>query len=149
MCGLIPLSSERPDPPVATADVLGVQVIQIPSQRPEPVLSRLHQKVHFSATFLHHPLLVSLHIPFGVSRANDGDFGLEQFRDRALPFVRGCRVAQAGVVQHEAVEVGVVGVEQIGLVEGVEIVHVCRYLHFVRDSVLHDRAEGVGSGPLW
>ena len=53
-------------------------------------------------------------------------------------------MAQARVVQHETVEVGVVGVEHVRVVQRVEVIHIRRDLDFVRDAVLDDGAKGVG-----
>src|SRR5436309_1887052 len=73
----IPLSSKRPNTPIATTDVLRIQVIQIPPQASEPILSWLHEEINFTSALIHHPLPVTLHVPFGVSGADDWDFGLK------------------------------------------------------------------------
>lgn len=74
----IPLSPESPHTPVATTDVLGIQIIQVPSQTAEPVLSGLHQQVYLTSAFLHHPSPVSLHVPFRVAGTDDRHFGLQK-----------------------------------------------------------------------
>lgn len=52
-------------------------------------------------------------------------------------------VAQAGVVQHEAVEVRVVGVEMARRVQGVVVFDERADFHLVRDAVFNYSAEGV------
>lgn len=73
----LPLAPESPYTPVSTANILGVKVIQVPSQGPKPVLPRLHQDIDLVFTLLHDPPLVTLHVPLGISRADDGYLGLE------------------------------------------------------------------------
>jgi hypothetical protein len=69
---LVPLSSEAPDAEVAAADITRIQIVQVPPQTPEPVLTGLDQQVHLASRFLLHPVDVPLHIEVGVSGANDG-----------------------------------------------------------------------------
>lgn len=52
------------------------------------------------------------------------------------------------MVEHEAVEVGIVGVEMACGVEGVVVFDDSADFHLMRDSVFNDGAEGV-LGPAW
>ena len=52
-------------------------------------------------------------------------------------------MAKTGVEEHEAVEVGVVGVEEPRLVEGMVVVDVGADFHLVAESAFDDCAEGV------
>ena len=57
-------------------------------------------------------------------------------------------MAQAGMVQHVAVEIWVVGCEEVGFVEGMEVIHVSRDFQLVGDSVFHNCAERIRGCPL-
>lgn len=137
------LPSERPDAPVSTRDIAGVEVVKIPPQAPEDVLAGLQQDVHFAAGLLDDPLAVALHVPLGVARADDRTLCLEQLRQRVGPLGAARRVAQARVEEHEDVEVGVVGRKVARFVHGVEVVHKGGDLHAAADAWLDEAAERV------
>jgi len=57
-------------------------------------------------------------------------------------------MAKTRVEKHEAVEIGVVGIKEIGFMQGVEVIDVGGDLHLVRNSVLDDSSEGIRRRPL-
>ena len=52
-------------------------------------------------------------------------------------------MAQAGMEEHEAIKVGVVGIEEVGFVQSVVVLNKCTYLHLMAYSVLHNCSERV------
>ena len=140
---LVSLSSESIHAPVTARNIMRVQVVQVPSQTPEQVLSRLKQNVHLIAVALCKVVNVLLHIPWRVSRSDDGDLGFEEQGNCLLPLMhRGC-VTKTRVEDDEAVEVGIVGVEVAGLVDVVVVFDESTDLHGIGDAVFDDGAEGV------
>lgn len=122
---------------------MGIQIVEIPAQTAENVLTRFKQNVEFTSTFLVDPVDVSFHIPLRVSRADDRDLGLEELRERFLPFVRAGWVSQTRVEEHEAVQIGIKRLEVLRFVHRVEVVNVRRNLELSSKSVLHDTTEGI------
>lgn len=120
-----------------------IQIIQIPPQAAEDILSRLDEQIEFSAALLVHPVDVTLHVPLRVPRADDGHFGLQELRNGFFPFVRAGRMAQTRVEEYHAVQVRVEWLEIVRLVHCVEVVHVRGDLHLPTQSVFHDAAEGI------
>lgn len=141
--GGIPLPAESPHAPIAAADVGRIPIVQIPPQTAEFVLARLHQQVDLARHLVHHPLPIAVHVPLRVACAQHRHLGLQQQRHRLLPLVRAGRMAQAGVKEHEAVEVRVEGLEESGLVESVVVVHVGAHLHLEADPPFDHGSERI------
>ena len=140
---LVPLSSEAPNTIVATADITGVQIVQIPPQTPEPVLAGLNEQIHLSSRFLLDPLNVTLHIELRVSSADDGHLHVQELGQSLLPFVRACWVAETGVEANYSIEVRVERSEVLSIVEGVEVFDVGADLHLTSKAIFDNGAEGV------
>jgi hypothetical protein len=140
---LISLSSEAPDTVVATANITGVQIVQVPPQTPESVLAGFNQKIHFSSRLLLHPLNVTLHVELRVSGADDGHLHVQELGQSLLPFVRACGVAETGVEAYYCVEVRVERSKVLRVVEGVEVFDVSADLHLTSKAIFDDGAEGV------
>ena len=125
-----------------------IHIIQIPPQTAEDILTRFQQHVEFTGTLLMDPVDISLHVPLGITRAQNRHLGFQQLGQSARPLVGRSRVAESRVEQHEAVQVRVKRLEVLRLVHGVEVIHVGGDLHLTTETVLNDPAEGVGRGPL-
>lgn len=126
-----------------------VLVIQIPTQTAEDVLTRLEKHIELAGTLLIDPLDIALHIPLGVSSAENGDLSLEQLWEGLLPLSRAGGVTQTRVEEHEAIEVGIEGLEVVGLVHSVEVVNVGGDLHLATQAVLNNSTEGIRWCALW
>lgn len=125
-----------------------VQVIQVPAQTAEDVLSRLEKNIELSCALVMNPVDIALHIPLSVPRAQNGDLGLQELGKSLSPLIRAGRMAQTRVEEHDAVQVRVKGLEVLGLVHGVEVVDVGGNLHLATQAVLDDPAEWVLGGAL-
>ena len=75
--GFVSLASESPDSPVSSTDVLRIEVVEIPAQTTEAVLTRLEQDVHLVANSITHPLDVALHVILCVSGGDDWHLGFQ------------------------------------------------------------------------
>jgi hypothetical protein len=146
---LIPLSSEAPDAKVAAADITGIQVVQIPPQTPEPVLTRLDQQVHLASRFLLHPFDIPLHVEVSVTSADDGHLHVQQLRKSFLPLVGAGWVAKTGVEAHDCVKVRVERSKVLSIVQCVEVFDVGADLHLTSETIFNDGAEGVGGCARW
>lgn len=140
---LVALSTESVHTPVTASNIMGVKIIQIPPQAPEQVLAWLEQDIHLVTVALRQMVDVLLYVPWRVTGGDDGDLGLEEQRECLFPFVHGGCVAETGVEDDEAVEVGVIGVEVAGLVDVVVVFDESADLHGVGDAVLDDGAKGI------
>lgn len=145
----IPFTPECPHTPVTTANILGVHVIEIPSQTSEHVLARLQQDVELSPRLIPDPLDITLQIELGISRADNRELGLQEQGERVFPLMAAGWMAKAWVEQNEAVKVRVVGSKVAGLVKSVVVVHDGADLHLVPNSVLHDCTERVRGSSFW
>lgn len=139
----IPLPAESPHAPIAAADVGRIQIVQIPPQTAEFVLARFHQQVDLARHLFRHPPPIAVHVPLRVARAQHRHLGLQQLRQRLLPFVRAGRMAQAGVKEHKAIEVRVEGLEESGLVKSVVVVHIGADLHLEADPPFDHGSERI------
>ena len=126
-----------------------IQIVEIPSQTSEDILTRFEQHIKLPSAFLVDPVNVPLHVPLRVSSADDRDLGLQQLWERFLPFVRASWVAQTRVEEHHTVQVGVEWLEVVGLVHRVEIVHVGCDLRLSAKSVFYDSSKGILGRSLW
>lgn len=125
-----------------------VQVVQIPAQTAEDVLTRLEKKIEFTRTLLVNPVDITFHIPLGVSGTENGDLSLQELRKSLSPLVRAGGVTQTGVEEHEDIQVRIKGLEVLGFVHGVEVINVGGNLHLTAQAVLDDTAEWVLGGAL-
>ena len=126
-----------------------IQIVEIPSQTSEDILTRFEQHIKLPSAFLVDPVNVPLHVPLRVARADNRDLGLQQLWERFLPFVRASGVAQTRVEENHTVQVRIEWLEVVGLVHRVEIVHVGCDLHLSAQSVFHDSSKGVLGRSLW
>lgn len=127
---------------------MGIQIVEIPAQTAENVLTGFEQNVEFTGTLLVDPVDVTFHIPLRVACADDGDLGLEELRERFLPFVGAGRVSQTRVEEHEAVQIRIEGLEVLRFVHCVEVINVRGNLELSSKSVLHNTTEGILRGAL-
>lgn len=75
---LLPLATHGPHTPVARADILGIEVVEIPPQAAELVLAWLEQDVELACCSLVDPGNVALHVELRVARHDDGGLCLQQ-----------------------------------------------------------------------
>lgn len=125
-----------------------ILIVQVPAQTAEDVLARFEYHIELTATLFTDPVDITLHIPLGVSSADDRHLGLKQLRQGLLPLMRASRVAQTGVEEHEAIQIGIEGSEVLGLVHRVEVIDVGGDLHLTAESVLDNSTEGILGGAL-
>lgn len=115
MISYIPFASESPNTPISTADILWVQVVQIPPQTSELVFAWFHKHVDFTFTFLGNPFPVSLHVPLGVTGAYDRDFCLQQLWYCCFPFRCWSWMTKTWMIKHETVKVRIVRIKHVCL----------------------------------
>lgn len=139
----IPFSAERPDTPVTACDILGIRIVQVPSQAAECILAGLEEHVKLAARLLLNPLHVTLHIELRVSRADDGELCVKKQRQRFIPLVAAGRMAETWVEEHKAVKVGIIRRKVSSVVHRVEVVHNGANLHLIPDTVLNNGTERV------
>lgn len=143
---LVSLASKGPDTPVACRYILGIEIVQVPSQTPESVLTWLEQDIHFTANSLCDPIHVTLHVVLGVSGANDGDLCFQQWVDGFLPLVRGSGMSETWVEKHKSIKVRIVWGELLSFMQSVEVLDKGGDLHLRTKSVFDDGTEGVCRG---
>lgn len=140
---LVSLSTESIHAPVTARNVMRVEIVQVPSQTSEQVLTRLKQDVHLVAVTLRQVIYILLYIPRRVTSSDDGYLGLEKQRQSLFPLVhRGC-VTETGVEDDEAIKVRIVWVEVAGLVDVVVVFNESADLHGIGNAVFDYGAEGI------
>lgn len=131
----IPLATESPHAPVATANILGIHIIHVPPQAPKEIFARLHEKIEFPLTRFVDPRDIPLHIVLRIASHNDGRLRFQQHGHRLGPLVRTGRVTEARVEHDEAVKVRVVRGKETGAVNVLVVVHDCADLHVAVGSL--------------
>ena len=66
---------------------MGIEVIQIPAQTAKDILAGLKKHIELASTLLMNPVDITLHIPLRITRAQDGNFSLQQLGQCFLPLV--------------------------------------------------------------
>ena len=73
----VSLASESPDTPVASADVLRIEVVEVPAKTAETVLAWLEQDIHLIANGASYPFNIALHVVVSVSCGNNGHLSVQ------------------------------------------------------------------------